>query len=59
MRGMAGTAARVFGAVARSGVSVRMISQGARENNIAFLVKDDAVAPVVQALHAELFEGAE
>ena len=56
MRGMAGTAARVFRGVAASGVSIRMISQGAREINIAFLVNDPDVEPVVRALHAEFFE---
>jgi aspartokinase len=33
-----------------------MISQGAREINIAFLIRDGDITPAVKALHREFFE---
>ncbi len=56
MAGGVGIAARVFGAVRDAGVNVRMISQGAREINIAFLIKDQDIDSTVNALHREFFE---
>ena len=56
MKHVIGTAGRVFGAVARSGVSIQMISQGASEINIAFLVANEDIVPAVRALHAEFFD---
>lgn len=53
-----GVAADVFDAVRRAGVNVRMISQGASRNNIAFVVDDADVERVVGALHARYFDGA-
>jgi aspartate kinase len=50
-----GTAARVFRAVADAGVNVQMISQGANEINIAFLIDNGDIARAVRALHEELF----
>jgi len=55
MRHVVGTAGRVFGAVAKSGVSIQLISQGASEINIAFLVENADIAPAVKALHEEFF----
>lgn len=61
MLGVPGVAARVFGGVARLGVSVLMISQGSSEQSICFVVRDDESPTVVAALeeefHLELFQG--
>ncbi len=56
MAGIKGTARRVFSAVAQAGVNIRMISQGARELNIALLVDDNDIGATVKALHREFFE---
>ena len=56
MRGQKGFAARVFGAVSDAGVNVRMISQGAREINIAFVVEERDIPTAVRALHKAFFE---
>lgn len=50
-----GLAARVFRAVADAGVNIQMISQGANEINIAFLVNNEDIKPAVKALHATFF----
>lgn len=55
MKQVVGTAGRVFSAVAKSGVSVRLISQGASEINIAFLVENKDITSAVRALHEEFF----
>ncbi len=51
-----GVAGLVFGALRDAGVNVEMISQGASEINIAFVVKDAAVERAVRSLHRRLFE---
>lgn len=56
MRGHQGFAARVFGAVSEAKVNIRMISQGAREINIAFVVEEQDINPAVRALHKAFFE---
>jgi aspartate kinase len=56
MRARSGYAAKVFAAVAAAGVNVRMISQGAREINIAFLVDDKDIGATVRSLHQAFFE---
>jgi aspartate kinase len=53
MRGIKGVAAKVFGAVARHGVNVIMITQGSSELNLAFVVNDRDCDQAVQALHEE------
>jgi aspartokinase/homoserine dehydrogenase 1 len=50
MLGVPGIAARAFGAVARTGTSVSMISQASSEQSICFLVSSHAAATVVDAL---------
>lgn len=50
-----GVAADVFSAVADAGVNVRMISQGASRNNVAFVVVDADAPRAVQALHDRFF----
>jgi len=50
-----GFAAKVFAAVATTGVNVQMISQGATKINISFLIDNSDIKPVVQALHSAFF----
>ncbi len=52
MKGTPGVAAKVFTAVAESGVNVRMIAQGSSELNISFVVKETDAARAVGALHS-------
>src|SRR5262245_51109826 len=54
MLGVPGIAARAFGAVARTGTSVSMISQASSEQSICFLVSTTSAATVVDALKHEL-----
>jgi len=59
LRGRQGIAASVFGSVAAAGVNVRMISQGASEINISFVIHEEDVPAAVRRLHSDLFGGAE
>jgi aspartate kinase len=53
LREKPGVAARVFGEL--SDVKIRMISQGASEINLTFVIEEDDVPQVVQRLHAKFF----
>lgn len=53
IRGHAGIAGQVFTAV--SHINVRMISQGASEINMSFMINEDEVEEAVRALHAQFF----
>ncbi len=53
MVGTPGTAAKIFDAVARRGVNIRMIAQGSSELNVSFVVKENQSLEAVQALHEE------
>lgn len=55
IQSLPGVAAEVFAATSEAGVNVRMISQGASKNNIAFVVDDAEVEKAVTALHARFF----
>jgi aspartate kinase len=55
IEGKPGIAASVFNTVAESGVNVRMISQGASEINISFVVKEADVLAAVRQLHSHFF----
>jgi len=55
MKNGLGIAARTFKAVSASGTSLQMISQGASEINITFLVDNSEVPNVCMALHKEYF----
>lgn len=55
MKNGLGIAARTFKAVSASGTSLQMISQGASEINITFLVDNSEVPAVCMALHKEYF----
>ncbi|HEX7085016.1 MAG TPA: aspartate kinase [Vicinamibacterales bacterium] len=54
MLGVPGIAARAFGAVARTGTSVTMISQASSEQSICFLVPQHSSRGVLDALRREL-----
>jgi aspartate kinase len=53
IRGQSGIAAQVFAAI--KGVNVRMISQGASEINMSFVIEEEDVPRAVQSLHAHFF----
>jgi aspartate kinase len=53
MRGTPGVAARIFGAVARKKVNVRMIAQGSSEYNVSFVVSEAQGPDAVGAIHEE------
>jgi aspartate kinase len=53
MKGTPGVAARIFDAVARKRVNVRMIAQGSSEYNVSFVVSEDQGPEAVRAIHEE------
>ena len=55
IHGKPGIAASVFTTVAEAGVNIRMISQGASEINISFVVQESDVPRVVRHLHEHFF----
>ena len=55
IREIPGIAAKVFGALAEGNINVRMISQGASEINITFVIHEDDVPEAVRRLHAVFF----
>ena len=54
IRGQAGIAAQVFNAIRH--VNVRMISQGASEINMSFMMEESDVEEAVQSLHKHFFQ---
>jgi aspartate kinase len=54
IRGQNGIAAQVFQAIRH--VNVRMISQGASEINMSFMIEEDDVEEAVRSLHATFFK---
>jgi aspartate kinase len=55
VRGKPGIAAGIFSAVAAGGINVRMISQGASEINVSFVIDEADADLAVQLLHTEFF----
>jgi aspartate kinase len=53
IRGQNGISARVFTAIRH--INVRMISQGASEINMSFMIEESDVDEAIRALHAEFF----
>ncbi|HTX41737.1 MAG TPA: lysine-sensitive aspartokinase 3 [Acidobacteriaceae bacterium] len=53
IRGQNGIAARVFQSVRH--INLRMISQGASEINMSFMIEEDDAEEAVRSLHAEFF----
>ena len=54
IRGQSGIAAQVFNAVRH--INVRMISQGASEINMSFMIEEDDADEAVRSLHAAFFK---
>jgi aspartate kinase len=54
IRGQSGIAAQVFSAVRH--INVRMISQGASEINMSFMIEEDDADEAVRSLHAAFFK---
>src|SRR5947209_15431796 len=57
IHGKPGIAASVFNTIAKADVNIRMISQGASEINISFVVQESDVPKAVRHLHAHFFPG--
>lgn len=53
MKGTPGVAARVFTAVARRNINVRMVAQGSSEYNISFVVSERQGPDAVSSIHEE------
>lgn len=56
MKTTAGLAGRAFSTTGAAGVNIEMISQGASEINVTFVVRGDDCDTAVRALHAHFFE---
>ena len=54
IRGQSGMAARVFSAIKH--INVRMISQGASEINMSFMIEEDDADEALRSLHAAFFQ---
>lgn len=55
MAGTPGVAARLFGTLARSGVNIRAIAQGASERNISVAIQSGDAARALRAVHAGFY----
>src|SRR5947208_12599303 len=55
IHGKPGIAATVFNTIAKADVNIRMISQGASEINISFVIQEGDVPKAVRRLHAQFF----
>ena len=53
MKGTLGVAARIFSAISRQEINIRMIAQGSSELNISFVVKEKDGESAVRAIHKE------
>lgn len=53
MAGAPGTAGKVFTALGKNGINIRMISQGSSEANISFVVNKEDAQKAVKVLHDE------
>ena len=56
MTGRPGVCARLFSALGGSGISVRVIDQGAGEMNVIVGVAEPDFEPAIRAIHREFFE---
>ncbi len=56
IRGRVGICADVFHVVAKANINIHMVSQGASEINISFVVEESDAVRAVQALHAHFFQ---
>jgi aspartate kinase len=53
MKGTPGVAARIFGAVARKKINVRIVAQGSSEYNVSFVVSEHEGPEAVRVIHDE------
>jgi aspartate kinase len=53
MKSTPGVASRIFTAIARRGINIRMIAQGSSELNISFVVKETDGEEAVRTIHEE------
>jgi len=53
VKGTPGVAARIFDAVARKKINVRIVAQGSSEYNVSFVVSEDEGPESVRAIHEE------
>jgi aspartate kinase len=53
MKGTLGVAARIFTAIAKNKINIRMIAQGSSELNISFVVKEKDGEAAVRGIHKE------
>jgi aspartokinase/homoserine dehydrogenase 1 len=53
MVGVPGIAMRLFGALARRGISVILISQASSEHSLCFAIEPEAVAAAIEGIHGE------
>jgi len=53
MKGTRGVAARLFGAISRENMNVKMIAQGSSEQNISFVVDQSNTVKAIEAIHRE------
>jgi aspartate kinase len=54
IRGQSGIAAQVFAAIRH--INVRMISQGASEINMSFMIEEEDAEEAVRSLHTAFFQ---
>jgi aspartate kinase len=59
MKGTPGVAARIFGAVARKRINVRVVAQGSSEYNVSFVVSEHEGPEAVRVIHNEFQLGRE
>src|SRR5467141_27447 len=59
MKGTPGVAARIFAAVARERINVRIIAQGSSEYNVSFVVSEHDGPEAVRVIHDEFQLGHE
>jgi aspartate kinase len=59
MKGTPGVAARIFGAVARKKINVRIVAQGSSEYNVSFVVSEHEGPEAVKVIHNEFQLGRE
>jgi len=53
MKGTPGVAARIFSAVARKKINIRMVAQGSSEYNVSFVVSEHEGPEAVKVIHSE------
>ncbi len=53
MKGTYGVASRLFGAIAKKNINVRMIAQGSSELNISFVVSEEDCEETIRTVHDE------